>query len=256
MLIPKVIHYCWFGGNPMPKSVQKCIRSWKKYCPDYQIICWNENNFPVECNTYCSQMYKEKRWAFLSDYARLKIVYEHGGVYLDTDVQLLKSLNDLLETPFLGMETTRQVATGLGFGAPAGQLFLKDNMSYYECLTSSIQPRACPQITTELLVARGLDISSDFIQHVAGFDIYPPEYFCPKDERSGLLNKTKRTYSIHHFDASWFEKSWKDGQAKRWKKARIDHVLHISNRIAIKLLGDSRYQALKAKLKREENGKA
>ena len=105
-------------------------------------------------------------------------------------------------------------------------------------------------------MARGLDISSDFIQHVAGFDIYPPEYFCPKDERSGLLNKTKRTYSIHHFDASWFEKSWKDGQAKRWKKARIDHVLHIPNRIAIKLLGDSRYQALKAKFKREENGKA
>ena len=253
MSIPKVIHYCWFGGKPLPLSAQKCVRSWEKYCSDYQFMLWNEENFPVNCNVYCAQMFAEKRWAFLSDYARLKIIYEHGGIYLDTDVQLLKPLDDLLGMPFLGMETTRQVATGLGFGAPAGQPFLKENMAYYERLTAPVQPRACPLITTELLAAYGLDVSSDQIQMVDGFAVYPPEYFCPKDERSGLLHKTKHTYSIHHFDASWFEASWKAGQEKRWKEARMDYIRHIPNRAAMKLLGNSRYQTLKQKLKSEKD---
>ena len=99
MSIPKVNHYCWFGGNPLPKSAEKCIKSWQKYCPDYEIKRWDESNFDVNCNEYCRYCYENKKWAFLTDYIRLKVVYENGGVYLDTDVELLKPLDDLKLTP-------------------------------------------------------------------------------------------------------------------------------------------------------------
>ena len=119
MKIPKVIHYCWFGGNPKPKLVQKCIHSWKKYCPDYEIIEWNESNFDISsCPLYVRQAYDVKKWAFVSDYARLKIIHTCGGIYLDTDVELIKSLDSLLEyNAFFGFEDGKYVATGLGFGA-------------------------------------------------------------------------------------------------------------------------------------------
>ena len=114
MSIPKVIHYCWFGGNPLPKSAKKCIDSWKKYCPDYKIIRWDESNFDINCTPYCEKLYNEKRWAFLSDYARLKIIYENGGIYFDTDVELVKPLDDLLHNQcFMGIDTTFLVSNGL-----------------------------------------------------------------------------------------------------------------------------------------------
>ena len=95
MSIPKVLHYCWFGGAPKPKNIQNCIRSWKKYCPDYAIIEWNEQNFDVSQSLYTRQAYDARRWAFVADYARLKILYEQGGIYMDTDVELLRPLDDL-----------------------------------------------------------------------------------------------------------------------------------------------------------------
>ena len=120
MSIPKVLHYCWFGGAPKPKNIQNCIRSWKKYCPDYEIIEWNEQNFDVSQSLYTRQAYDARRWAFVADYARLKILYEQGGIYMDTDVELLRSLDDLLVYPaFFGFQHNNEVATGLGFGAEA-----------------------------------------------------------------------------------------------------------------------------------------
>ena len=121
-MIPKVIHYCWFGGNTKPASVLKCIESWKKYCPDYEIREWNEENFPVGDNLYCKQAYEAKKWAFATDYARLVIVYNNGGIYLDTDVEVIKPLDDLLNHKFfIGRQQGFQVNTGSGFGA-AGSL--------------------------------------------------------------------------------------------------------------------------------------
>ena len=117
-MIPKKIHYCWFGGNPLPELAIKCLESWKKYCPDYEIIEWNETNFNLDSCEYVREAYQAKKWAFVSDYARLKVVYDNGGIYLDTDVELIKSLDRLLKNKsFFGTETTGVVATGLGFGA-------------------------------------------------------------------------------------------------------------------------------------------
>jgi len=118
MSIPKVIHYCWFGKGKMPKLAKKCIKSWKKYCPDYKIICHNEDNFDLTQNRYLNEAYKAGKWAFVSDYVRLKIIYDNGGIYLDTDVELIKPIDDLLLTKgFMGFgadssEISRQLAEG------------------------------------------------------------------------------------------------------------------------------------------------
>lgn len=251
MSIPKVIHYCWFGKNPLPKSAEKCINSWKKYCPDYKIIRWDEDNFDVNCNEYCKFAYENKKWAFLSDYARLKVVYENGGIYLDTDVELLKPLDKLLENgAYMGFQDEEYVATGLGFAAEAGHPFIEENMRYYEALTDFGTLRACPIITTELLSAHEITATNGGIAEAAGLKLYPPEYLSPKDERSGITVKTKNTYSIHHYDASWFEKSWKENQLKRWKEEKRRYLLKTPNRVLIKLLGAEKYEVLKKVIKR------
>lgn len=246
MSIPKVIHYCWFGGNPLPKSAEKCIASWRKYCPDYEIRQWNESNFDLNCNAYCAQMLEKKKWAFLSDYARLKIVYENGGVYLDTDVELVKPLDELLsQGAYMGFENSDRVATGLGFAAEAGHPFIRENMAYYEDLTDFETLKACPHITTDLLGPYGLVRDRTKLQVLAGLTVYPEDWLCPKDERTGLLTRTKNTVSIHHFDASWFEKSWKKGQQKRWRQEKIRYILKTPNRWLMKLLGQERYEKIK-----------
>lgn len=251
MSIPKVIHYCWFGSNPLPKSAQKCIASWKKYCPDYKIVQWDESNFNIHCNPYCSEMSDQKKWAFLTDYVRLKIIYEHGGIYLDTDVQVIRPLDNLLKCgAYMGVENTGRVNTGLGFAAEARHSFIQENMEYYEKLISFTELRSCPLITTELLAAHGYKDNCTEIQQIAGLTIYPEEYLCPKNERTGLTKITSNTYSIHQFDASWFEESWKEGQRKRWREAKISYVIHTPNRALLKLLGNKNYQKLKNLLKR------
>lgn len=251
MSIPKIIHYCWFGGKPLPKSAQKCIKSWKKFCPNYEIIEWNESNFDVQCNAFCREMYDRGKWAFLTDYVRLKVVFEYGGIYLDTDVELIKSLDNLLEnSAYMGVESTDEVATGLGFGAEAGHPFICENKEYYEKLNDFTELKACPHITTELLEKYGFLHNVQKIQYIAGMKIYPKEYFGPKDERTGLIKKTANTYSIHHFDASWFEEEWKKGQNKRWREAKIDYVIHTPNRLLIRLLGEEKYLKFKKILRR------
>ncbi len=251
MSIPKVIHYCWFGGNPLPKSAEKCIKSWQKYCPNYEIKRWDESNFDVTCNEYCKFCYENKKWAFLTDYVRLKVIYDNGGVYLDTDVELLKNLDDLVKNgAYMGFEDDQAIATGLGFAGEKGHEFIGENMRYYENLTDFSALRSCPIITTELLVAYGLKDNNGNIQKVAGMNIYPPEYLCPKNERTGLTEKTKNTYSIHHFDASWFEKSWKENQIRRWRQERKRYIIQTPNRMLRRLLGEQKYEKLKQKLLR------
>ena len=133
MSIPKKIHYCWFGRNPLPESAKKCIESWKKYCPAYEIIEWNEDNFDLTENRYAREAYEQKKWAFVSDYARLKIVYEQGGIYMDVDVELIKPLDELTELDgYMGFEKEIDgqmwIATGLGFGARAGHPIVGDTL--------------------------------------------------------------------------------------------------------------------------------
>lgn len=144
MSIPKVLHYCWFGGAPKPKNIQNCIRSWKKYCPDYEIIEWNEQNFDVSQSLYTRQAYDARRWAFVADYARLKILYEQGGIYMDTDVELLRPLDDLLAYPaFFGFQHNNEVATGLGFGAEARSPVVKALLDDYDGLPFLLPDGSC-----------------------------------------------------------------------------------------------------------------
>ena len=203
-MIPKIIHYCWFGGKPLPNSVKKCIKSWKKFCPDYEIIEWNESNYDVNKIPFIQQAYQAKKYAFVSDYARLDIIHSEGGIYLDTDVELLKNLDPLLVNQcFLAMELPGLVATGLGFGAQKGHWFLKENIGFYHKLNFDANNIiTCVNITTDLL--KKYDLTSDNSkQTLKDMIILPTEYFCPMNYQTKEIKITEKTYSIHHYDASW-----------------------------------------------------
>lgn len=207
-MIPKKIHYCWFGANPLPKEAKKCIDSWKKYCPDYEIIEWNESNYDLNKNEYVKYTYENKKFAFLTDYVRLDIIYNEGGIYLDTDVELLKPLDDLLDcNGYIGMEQVGMINTGQGFGAIKGHPFIKENKEYYEnnnfFYNGEFKQVICVKITTNILNMYGLEKINEK-QKVYDMDIYPVEFFCPLKMGTNKLLITDNTYSIHHFNASWY----------------------------------------------------
>jgi len=211
-MIPKVIHYCWFGRNPLPKLARKCIESWKKYCPDYEIIEWNEDNFDINFCDYVKEAYEAKKYAFVSDYARFKILYEHGGLYFDTDVEIIKSLDNIVEKGgFMGCEndTVPMVAPGLGLGVKPGLELYKELMDVYHSThflneDGTFNQKTVVEYTTEVLQKHGLKDNGE-IQEIAGIYIYPKEYFCPKDSVTRELNLTKNSVAIHHYDGSWME---------------------------------------------------
>lgn len=209
-MIPKKIHYCWFGGKPLPNSVKKCIKSWKKFCPDYEIIEWNESNYDVNKIPFIQQAYQAKKYAFVSDYARLDIIHSEGGIYLDTDVELLKNLDSLLVNQcFLAMELPGLVATGLGFGAQKGHWFLKENMDFYHNIDFDANNIiTCVNITTDLLQKYDLTLANSK-QTVKDITIFSTEYFCPMNYQTREIKITENTYSIHHYDATWQPMSMK-----------------------------------------------
>ena len=206
-MIPKVIHYCWFGGKELPELAKRCIASWKKYCPDYRIIRWDEENFDVFANDYTRWCYENRKWAFLSDYARLAIVAEQGGFYFDTDVELLSGLDPLLEHPaFFSTESPGMVNTGQGFGAEAHHPAVLAMYQVYDDLAPTLDGAyptiPCPQLNTQVLKSLGFRESTD-LQNLDGALILPPEYMNPLDNATGRLNITNRTISIHHYAKSW-----------------------------------------------------
>lgn len=210
MSIPKVIHYCWFGGNPLPDTVKKCIESWKRMCPDYEIKRWDETCVDINENLYAKQAYEAKKWAFVSDYFRLKIVYEQGGIYLDTDVELIKSLDTLCDgyDGFFGYECGKSlVSTGLGFGAKKGNRIVGAILDDYSGLEfikkdGSYDETPCPDRNTEVLKRLGVDPKrrDQIIDNVI---FLPEEVLCPINFFTGKKKITKNTLSVHHFDASW-----------------------------------------------------
>ena len=209
-MIPKIIHYCWFGNNPLPELAQKCIESWKKYCPDYEIIEWNESNFDVYQNAYTTYLYDNQKYAFLSDYARLKIIYENGGIYFDTDVEVIRSFNDLIDNEsFFGFETEEYINTGLGFGAAEGNAAIKKMLEEYDpFLDGKHGYKCCPILNTEALAEIGLVRNGQPQKHEY-YVVYPADWFNPYDDPTGKLNKTENTHSIH-----WYAKSWMSGNAR------------------------------------------
>lgn len=231
MSYPKKIHYCWFGRNPLPESAQKCIASWRKYFPDYEIVEWNEDNFDVNIIPYTREAYEAKKYAFVSDYARFWILYHHGGLYFDTDVEVIRPMDDIIaEDAFLGFEINPSkevpagaVNPGLGMGTEAGLDVYREILDYYSKLrfilpdgTHNVTD-AVVNITTREMAKRGIkDVAG--IQKVAGISVYPADYFNPLDDATGRLNKTQNTRTIH-----WYSKTWLEVSPLRMKLSRLLH---------------------------------
>ena len=209
--IPKIIHYCWFGNTSKSELALKCIESWKKHATDFQIVEWNESNYDVTKNRYMFQAYQNGMYAFVSDYARLDIIYKNGGIYLDVDVEMIKPIDELLDNEvFFGCDDDKYVATGLGFGAVKNNNHIKNIMSLYDNIdfvdkNNNFDTTSCPYRQTPYFENLGFKISNT-IQKIDNITIYPKDYFCPKNSNTHKINVTNNTLLIHHFDGSWLMK--------------------------------------------------
>jgi hypothetical protein len=224
-MIPKIIHYCWFGGKPLPDSALRCIESWKKFLPDYEIKRWDETNFNVHIIPYTAEAYMAKKYAFVSDYARFWILYREGGVYFDTDVELIKSPKGILyDGPFMGCQQPHnplakpnaqgivtgeelEVNPGLGVATPPRHPLYKELLDSYQGLhfiheNGTLNLTTVVTYTTRVLCRHGL-VNSPDIQNIEGIRVYPCDFFNPKSFRTGKITLTPRTVSIHHFAATW-----------------------------------------------------
>lgn len=240
-MIPKKIHYCWFGGNPLTPIATKCMESWQTLCPDYEIVRWDETNCDITVNQFVQQAYEAKKWSFVSDYFRLKVVEEHGGIYLDIDVELLKPLDDLLIlNGFMGFELggVNAINTGLGFGAIPFHPLVTALRKNYENLPF-IKPNGefdtlpCPQRDSKVLVEYGLQQNNQK-QIVADMTFFPSDYFSPIGFY-GEKNFSENTYSIHHFNASWFTERQRVA-ANRVKKLRSIFGMTLGDKVNLLFL--------------------
>ena len=218
-MIPKIIHYCWFGRNPLPESAKECIASWKKFLPDYEIKEWNENNFNVNMTIYTAEAYKAKKYAFVSDYARFWILYNHGGLYFDTDVEMLKPIDDIVaKGGFMGMEKTEGntldnfdsdtvlIAAGLGLGVEKGHVLYKQILDIYSnkhFITWSGNFTGTVVDTTTNLILSKTTIQKNKINEFQGIYIYPDEYFDPMNFYTGDITITQNTRTIHKYATTW-----------------------------------------------------
>lgn len=222
-MIPKRIHYCWFGRGEKPKLAEKCIESWKKYCPDYEIIEWNEDNFDINCCTYVKEAYEQRKYAFVTDYVRLFAMYTHGGIYMDTDVEVVRSLDEFLDNhAFSGFESEIYIPTGIMASEKGFPLF-KYLLSYYDKNhfvneDGSLNTTTNVCTITEMLTPRGFVPNGKF-QIVDGFALYPRDYFCPLEDSTGKMYKSKNTATIHWFNKSWIPQN-------RRIRSKITKVFH------------------------------
>ncbi len=206
-MIPKIIHYCWFGKNPKPELIEQCIRSWREHCPDYEIIEWNEDNFDVNACQYTKEAYEAKKWAFVSDYARLYVLYHYGGIYFDTDVEVLRSIDEfLLEHAFTGFESNDSPITAV-MGAEKKHFLFKQLLDYYNdvCFINedgSYNMLTNTHIITKIFLEKGINAHGKK-QTIDGMTIYPQIYFCPNNFTRIFDRPSYKSYTIHHFDQSW-----------------------------------------------------
>ncbi|AGK52658.1 glycosyltransferase family 32 protein [Bacillus sp. 1NLA3E] len=205
--IPKVIHYCWFGRNEKPKIVNKCIASWKKNLPDYELVEWSEENFDINVNSYIKEAYRSGKFAFVSDYVRVHALYYYGGIYLDTDVEVFKSFDPLLHhDSFWGFEQENFIATST-IGASKGNSLIKIFLDSYngkkfnENGTNNELTNVA--IITEILKNKGLKMDGTFQEMPGIATFFPQPYFSPYDYINCRNFITENTYAMHHFYKSW-----------------------------------------------------
>lgn len=250
-MIPKKIHYCWFGGNKLPESAQKCIDSWKKYFPEYEILQWNEDNYNVRKNEYIRGAFESKKYAFVSDYVRFDVLYRYGGLYFDTDVEVICSFDDILKNgSYMGCEIDGNgssdvsilVNPGLGMAAPKGIELYKEILNYYDeqkfyDSNGDINTTTVVIRTTQILLEKGLKNIPE-IQKVGQITIYPKEYFNPRNNNTGMLQKTNNTHSIH-----WYAQSWVS--TKERLRSKITRPIH-------RIFGENCFNEIKKILKKRD----
>lgn len=254
MAIPKIIHYCWFGGKPKNELAEKCIRSWKKFCPDYELVEWNESNFDIAAAPlYVRQAYEAGRWAFVTDYVRLVGLTRMGGIYMDTDVEVIKPLDPYLHHKgFAGFEAPDRVQTGLLACEKGHPLFL-EFMAHYDNV-AFIKEDGTQDITTnvEVLTAlckkHGLRLDGTY-QELEGFTVYPKDVFCPVEYETMKLKKTRRTVVIHWFSGSWHTQEELDALEAEKRRQREERNSNLRVKIGTTLLGEKGYEKIKSLLK-------
>lgn len=210
--IPKKIHYCWFGGKELPELAVRCIESWKKYLPDYEIIRWDESNFDLNCNDYVKEAYENKKWAFITDYVRLYVLKKYGGIYMDTDVEVLKDLTPFLELKaFSGFENDTQIPTGIMASEKNGK-WVTELLKDYDNKHFVNEDGSFDMTTNVVLITNTTKrlyplVEKNSYQDFGDVVFYPKDYFCPKDHRDGRVYLTENSYTIHHFNGSWLNES-------------------------------------------------
>ena len=253
-MIPRIIHYCWFGRNPKPALAVKCMKSWKKYCRDYEIIEWNEDTFSIaDAPLYVRQAYEAKKWAFVTDYVRLYALVNCGGVYMDTDVEVVKPLESYLQHhAFSGFESETDIQTGI-MACEKGFPLFDELLHYYDHATfikedGSMDCTTNVEIITQACVEKGLQRNNTY-QEIAGFAIYPKDVFCPKSHVDGIVRSTVNTHAIHHFNASWLDEEKRAEKNARWKrkqkKAKIKKMRASVKTMMIHLIGERTYKKLR-----------
>lgn len=212
-MIPKKIHYCWFGRGQMPELAINCIGSWKKYLPGYELILWNEDNFDINCNHYVKEAYEAKKYAFVTDYVRLYALYHHGGIYMDTDVEVLKPLDHfLVHRAFTGCENEKLCVTGI-MASEQYHNWIKKLLNDYQdkkflFTDGSYNTKPNTQMITEITTMKfGWEKENRYQVLKDDLNIYPFDFFCAKDWRDGKLYITDNTVTVHHFSGSWHTKT-------------------------------------------------
>lgn len=230
-MIPKKIHYCWFGGKEKGKKEKACIASWKKFCPDFEILEWNENNFDLsDVPEFVKTAYENKNFAYVSDYVRLAVLYKHGGVYMDTDVEVIRNLSGLLNSSaFFGFEDKENISSALMSASEIGHPCIKAMMDVYEKASffnedGSKNMLACSIVNTQVLEQFGLNKNGKEQLLQANIHIYPCEYFNPYDSETDILNISANTYSIHWYTMSWLS------PAKRFRNKLMRPVYRLFRR--------------------------
>lgn len=235
-MIPKVIHYCWFGRGQMPELAKRCIESWKKYLPDYEIKEWNEDNFELDMYPYVREAYDNRKFAFVTDVVRLYALYHEGGIYMDTDVEVLKPLEPFLHHhAFSGFEDDKNIPTGI-MASERGGKWAKDNLDYYQGKhfvkeNGSFDLTTNVTTITKYMLPLGLRQDNTYQDFPNLITIYPKDFFCPKSYKDGNIYLTKNSVTIHHFAGSWLKPDkYVEYEKIIWKKIGVKN-LNIYNKV-------------------------